>query len=190
MATNSSQDGYLLPSSVPIEDELLEDALHDALEGMTGIPGNLVRPRWQPEPPTQPDFNTNWVAFGVVRTSSDVFAYVEQASDTEARVYRDELLEVLHSFYGPNCTSNAKRMRDGFSVGQNHDQLRVNNIALVSVGDVTHLPALLKEKWVQRVDLTVTYRRRSVRSYPVLTILSARVEIRSEQSTTFVNVEP
>jgi len=182
MANDSSEAGYLAPAAAFPYDTALENILHDIVMGITGLPGDLVRPRWQTEPPQQPDFNTDWCAFGIVRTSADTFAYEghDPAGDGHDTVDRDELLYVLHSFYGPNAHGYCERFRDGFEISQNRDAAIAAGIGLVEVGEATILPALLKEKWVKRVDATVTYRRRTSRTYPVLTIVGGDVELNTE----------
>lgn len=182
MATNSSEAGYLLPTAAAEYGDNLDDVLQGAVVGMTGIAGSLVRPRWQPEPPQQPAFSTDWVAFGVTRSSVDVFAFERHGAESEA-VERDELLFVLHSFYGPNSHAMCERFRDALEISQNRDVLRDAGISLVEVEGATILPALLKEKWVKRVDVTVIYRRRTSRVFPVLTIQSAQGSVVTDNST-------
>lgn len=185
MATNSSQAGYLLPTAQAVYDNALDDLLHDVVVGITGLPGDLVRPRWQPEPPQQPDFAVNWVAFGLRNSTVDSFAHEEEAADgTSAAIQRDETLYYLHSFYGPGAHGLAERFRDGFEISQNRDVLRDLGLGLVEVQEITKAPALLKEKWVPKVDVVVVYRRRTSRSYPVLTIQSATGGLVTDIGTT------
>src|ERR1022692_10145 len=70
-STTASPNGpgaFLAPTSgfLNAEDDALDALLQGLVVGVTAIPGNLVRPRWQPVPPPQPDQNTNWCAIGVV----------------------------------------------------------------------------------------------------------------------------
>ena len=185
MATNSAEPGYLEPSASPVYDDGLEDILQAAIVGITGLAGTLVRPRWQPEPPQQPDFAIDWCAFGLTDTEVDTFAYDKHdpAGQGVNRVQRDEVLTVLHSFYGPNAHANCERLRDGFEVSQNRDFLRTNGITLIEVGKAQQLPALVKEKWVKRIDTTIQYRRRTSRTFQVLTITSAQGQIVTEEYT-------
>lgn len=183
MATSSLTSGYLPPTAASEYGDPLDDVLQAAIVGVTGIPGKYVRPRWTPEPLPQPPFSTNWAAFGVVRSVVDTFSYEKHEAETTA-VERDELLYVLHSFYGPDSHGMAERFRDGLEVSQNRDALRAQKIVLVEVGEATVLPALLKEKWVKRVDVSVTYRRRTSRTYAVLTIQSAQLGLDNEQYVT------
>jgi len=176
MAVNSSEAGSLLPTGPqPPYDNALDDLLHATLVGLTGIAGSLVRPRWQPEPPQMPDFNTNWIAFGVVRSSRDAFAYMghQAAADGSDELQRTEELQVLVSCYGPNAHGFQELISDGLEVTQNRDALTSNNIALVECQEAVVLPALLKEKWVRRVDMTIVLRRKIIRIYPVLNLQQA-----------------
>lgn len=189
MANDSSSAGYLAPGSEPDYDDDLDDVLQAAVVGITGLPGNLVRPRWQPNPPQQPEFDVNWCAFGVTRVSGDTFSYQgfdPTANDANGAVSleEDELLYCLASFYGPNAMRNCKRLRAGLAIGQNRAMLASNNVALVEVGESVNLPALLQEKWVKRVDVTVTFRRRTHRSFSILSIESGDVGLDNEHYVT------
>jgi len=190
MATNSTTTGYLAPTTAPEYDDALNDILHDAIVGITGITGDLVRPRWQPEPPTQPAFTTNWCAFGIVRSVVDEFAAETMAASGTYTVERDEQLFTLHSFFGPSSHAYAERLRDGISVPQNRDALLAHNVAVQEVQEATILPALLKEKWTRRVDVTIVYRRRTSRVYSVLTIASAVGTLVTESRTVPLTVTP
>jgi hypothetical protein len=106
----------------------------------------------------------------------DTFAFERQGTN-EAAIERDELIDYLHSFYGPGASGVAERFRDGFEVAQNRDTLAANNIGLVEVQKAQKVPALLKSKWVTKVDVVVTYRRRTSRSYPILTTTSAQGQL-------------
>ena len=185
MATNSSTLGYLAPTAAAAYDNTLEDILQAAVVGITGLAPELVRPRWQPEPPQQPDFSVDWCAFGITDTEVDTFAYDrhDPVGDGTNKVERDEIITVLHSFYGPNAHAYCERLRDGFEVSQNRDVLRSYNITLVEVGRAQQLPALLKEKWVKRIDTSIQYRRRTSRTYAVLTITSAQGQLVTEGYT-------
>lgn len=187
MATDSTASGYLAPSSSPVYDDALDDILQAATAGITGLPGNLVRPRWQPEMPQQPAFDVNWCALGVTRTVVDTFAYHSQDAESQA-VERDETLYVMHSFYGPNAAGICERFRDGLEIPQNRAELRAQGVAIVEVEEARNLPALLKEKWVKRVDVTVVYRRRTSRVYPVRTITSGQLGLDNELWVTPITV--
>jgi hypothetical protein len=187
MPNDSSTAGYLSPSAAPPYDDALADILHDAIAGITGLPDSLVRPRWQPEPPPRPAFDVDWVAFGVSVEPADTFAW-QGTVGPDYEVQRDELVRVLHSFYGPNCESFERRLRDGLALSQNRDGLKANNINLIEVQDPVKLPRLLQEKWVQRVDVTIVYRRRTSRKYAVLPVEIFQAGLDNEDYFTPINV--
>lgn len=192
MANDSTSAGFLSPASVPLYSDGLDDALQAAIVGITGIPGSLVRPRWQPEPPNQPPFSTDWCAFGVTRTDSDIFSYtntdeLDQGFGVVA-IERTEEITVLHSFYGPNSDAYCARLRAGLDLSQNRDTLTTSGIALVAVQEALKLPALLQKKWVKRVDVTIIYRRRVSWQYPVNALTSGQAGLDNELYTTPINI--
>lgn len=193
MANDSSAAGYITPLVAPGYDAALDAILQGAVVGITGLPGNLVRPRWQPEPPIQPDFNTDWCALGVTRSTPDVFSYdrhdpIGNGGNGQTFVEEDELLTVLHSFYGPDSSLNCELFRKGLMITQNRDVLASNGIYLVEVQEAIILPALLKEKWVRRVDATVIYRRRTSTSYAILNLQQSQVTIGNDSFSETANV--
>ncbi|MFT2520511.1 hypothetical protein ACMWQB_30330, partial [Escherichia coli] len=62
----SATGGYLVPAvaSPPLDDDDLDNLLHDMIAGISGLPRAMVRPRWQPTVPKQPEPGVNWCAFG------------------------------------------------------------------------------------------------------------------------------
>lgn len=196
MATASIS--YLLPSSspAPIYGDALDDVFQINIAGITGITDTtLIRPRWQPEPPNQPDFGTNWVAFGVQVVDGDRFSYRKHdpygngglGSDS---LEKDETLQLLISFYGPNGTALCKQYQDGLQIDRNRDDLMVSGIKLVEVQEARVLPALLKEKWVRRIDISATFRRRIKRSYSIPTVVGDSVNLDNEQYQTPIVIPP
>ena len=175
MATDSSVAGYLAPVSSAIYDDALDDTFQALIAALTGVSGDLVRPRWVVEPSNRPDFATNWVAFGCSKGEVDTFAYDrhDPTNPGSTSVERDEILSVFCSFYGPNAHGLCERMRDGLEVSQNRDVLSAVGIALVEVQEAAVLPSLLKEKWIRRVDVTVMFRRRTGRKFAILHFTAA-----------------
>lgn len=190
MANDSSVAGYLNPSAASPYDDALDDFLHGVIVGLTGLPGSLVRPRWQAEPLQRPEFSVNWCSFGLARAEVDAFAYEHNHSEGEGPVIveRDEILSYAHSFYGPNAHGLAERFRDGLEIPQNRDVLQSGDIGLVEVQEAVKVPSLMAERWVPKIDVTVLYRRRTSRSYPVLTIRSAGIEIVTPDGSTPISV--
>lgn len=189
---------YLAPgaSPAPIYDDALVDVFQINVVGITGIPGNLVRPRWQPEPPNQPDFNVNWAALGVTVADGDRFAY--KAHDPAGNgglgadyLEKDERIDVMLSFYGPNALGNAKRYEDGLQIDRNRDDLLAYGIKLKEVLASRNIPALLKNKWVTRVDVPVIFMRRIRRVYGVPTVVGIpNGSLNNEQYVTQLVVTP
>lgn len=142
----------------------------------------MVRPRWQPEPPDIPAFGVDWASIGITGREADTFASeihnpAGEGSDT---VYRQELLEILVTFYGPNADQYASYLREGVSVAQNREVLQQNAFGLVSVGDLVTVPELIKNRWIYRVDLPVTFRRAIEYVYPVLNLESAEFDLNTD----------
>lgn len=190
---------YLAPDAIPavIDDDALDDAFHDLLAGITGVPATLVRPRWQPTPPTQPDFNTDWIAFGVSVSDVDKFAYIGHLASGNGglgtnSVERDETLKLQCSFYGPNCKTKLALFRDGVMVDSNRFDLEALGIKFIEVQETVNLPALMKERWVKRLDVTSIFRRRVKRIYsvPSLVGIPSMVDLDNEQYHTILPVPP
>lgn len=199
MANDSTSAGFLVPvTNEPQNDDALDDALHATIVGVVGrIEPELVRPRWQPNPPNRPMNSTNWIAFGVVRTEPDVFAWEGHevantgagAADTTV-VERDELLYVLVSFFGPQAAANDARLRAGLDLAQNRYMLRPLNVGFVEYQAPVKVPSLLKETWVPRVDATLVLRRRSVHRYQVRSLAHATGMLDNEFYLTPLKIDP
>lgn len=192
MANDSTTAGYLVPTDTPpLDDNALDDFLHDWVQGVTGFADPaLIRPRWQPEPPIQPAFNVNWIALGVTNSTTDDDAYEEHDPTGLGvdSVMMTEELTVLASFYGPLASQNAKLFRTGVKLSQNRDVLRAAGMGLIGAGQATTVPALTKETWVRRVDVTFMLRRNVTRAYQIRTIASAQAVVDNELYTTPVTV--
>ena len=179
MGNNSSTGGYLVenpaPAPLPMEGQDLSRFLQQLVVGITGLDGTFVRPRWQPTPPAQPDVSTDWCAIGIVlRTPDDnPVLWHDSTGNGQDMLMRHEELEILASFYGPNCQDFASQLRDGVYLGQNRENLLINDMGLVGVGEIQAVPELINQQWVNRCDVKVTIRRQIRRTYPVLNLLTA-----------------
>lgn len=188
---SSSAAGFLAPLASPIYDNPLDDFFHAFLAALSTIPGALVRPRWQPEPPNLPAFTTDWMAWGIVDVDTDRFAYQGQASDDDQFVVeRDEILTMLMSFYGPRAGQLASQVSASMQLSQNRAYLRTQNITLIEVMNQSRVPALLKEKWVPRVDQRVLFRRRASWAYQVHQLEDFKAELDNELYTTNLGAAP
>ena len=193
MPNDSTTAGFLVPvGAVPTHDRALEDLIQVAIAGITGLPTALVRPRYQQVVPNQPDFETNWCAFGVSVSGQDTFAYQRHVpslvSGGDSVVERDEFLDILTSFYGANNNQFMARWRDGLSIDQNRAQLASYGIKLIGLGTPVPVPALLKNQWTRRVDLTCQFARRVSTTFGIRSIQSAEVILDTEDQSTVITV--
>lgn len=183
---------YVLPSVSPavIEGNALEDLFQATLSGITGIDGAFVRPRWQPEPPNMPDFTQDWMAFGITAMPADKYVYLRQLDDSTVELQCSEELQMLCSFYGPNCQNLAAILRDGLQIQQNRQPLAAVKIKLVEVGEPRQVPSLFKQIWTKRIDESVRFRRWVVRRYAVNSIESVMAGLDNEIYITPIIVNP
>src|SRR5574340_383319 len=81
MANTSATGGYLSPdaSALPLEGDALDALLQGMVVGITGLPGAMVRPRWQSVVPKQPEPTVDWCAIGI--TTSDRTDYPVEEHD-------------------------------------------------------------------------------------------------------------
>lgn len=158
MSNTSATGGFLRLSPVPGQREI-EDVFHDCIAGVTGLPGDLVRPRWQPDPPREPNTDANWCAFGITAYTPLNFPVVEHHGEGEGRdtITDHENLSVLASFYGPGHMDLARIMRRGLHIAQNRQCLRANGLAFVRAGTIIPVPALVGAGWRARADLPLTF---------------------------------
>jgi len=179
MANTSATGGYLAPTAPVLpEDDELDNLLQELVAGVTGLPGDMVRPRWQATVPKQPEPTENWCALGIPRQQNDAGPAIQHDGDGDGsdEYIRHQQIELLCSFYGPAAKGYAQRLADGMAIPQNNEQLASNGLKFVSVSDVQAAPALINQQWNRRYDLTLTLRRKITRTYPVLNLLSAEVQ--------------
>ncbi|KVP48396.1 LIC_12616 family protein [Burkholderia ubonensis] len=185
--TDSSTGGYLAPSDdVPlVEDDELDDLVHDLIAGVTALPGDLVRPRWQPTVPKQPEPGVDWCAFGVQEQEPDAGPAIQHdgAGDGHDTYIRHQDIDVLCTFYGPRAKGYAQRLADGLAIPQNREQLQKDDMAFIGVGPIRAVPDFVNQQWVRRYDMTVTLRRKITRTYAVLNLKSATVATTTDSST-------
>lgn len=212
-SSGSNFVGYLAPiSTPPLEGDALEDTIHDLIAGVSGLDGTLVRPAWQIEPANIPTAGTAWAAFRIARREIALFPYVghdgaytypDPQQDPPLKgadqLQQQEQLEVLVSFYdlgagatngvGGQADAYCALFRDGLYIAQNREALMAQGIVLAYTGDAIAVPSLLKERWLYRVDLSLTLRRAIERTYPVYNIESAQGTITKDNPTVTVGFE-
>jgi hypothetical protein len=183
---DSSSGGFLAPAANPLntEDNALDAILQGLVVGVTAIPGNLVRPRWQPVPPPQPDQDTDWAAIGVVDEDPEpnVATVHSGAGNGSSTTYENDIITVLASFYGPTARGNANLLRSGLMVAQNRETMLVNtNLALLGIpGKSTFVPEIVNNVTVRRVDIELRFRRRTILVWPIDNLLVAKGTIATD----------
>lgn len=186
MPDNTSATGG--PLQPALDPALLQDASEDVLtalvSGVTGLPGDLVRPRWQEKPPAQPSKDTDWCGVGITRTAAeDGAASVvihDGAGEGRDILRRHERVEVMASFYGPNSAFYATLLRDGLALPQNREPMVLADIGLIDIGPIMPAAELVNSTWLRRHDLTLTLRRQTNRIYAIRNLTSAAGAVQAE----------
>lgn len=176
MPNDSSTGGFLPGTDVSaLADDALDNVLQQTVVGITGLDGSLVRPRWQPVVPKQPEPGTDWCAIGVTRFDPMDYPIEthDSSGDGSSTLTHWEEFTLLASFYGPTGQGNARRLRDGLYVSQNREALIAQGVDLVGADEVQTVPDLVNEQWVRRYDLSIRMRASAVRVYQILNLLSA-----------------
>jgi hypothetical protein len=170
--------GYI-DSIPPLVGQPLDNFLEQAVAAVTGLDPIMVRPRFQNEPPNLPDFGVNWAAVGVVRYDPVGYPGARHDPTGNGRDWQQdtEELDLLCSFYGPDCDRNSRQLRSGIFVAQNREALYLNGMGLVDVGSRLRVPAYIKERWTDKIDMTVRLRRVVVEVYPVLNLRSVAGQV-------------
>lgn len=182
--SNTSASGGFLRLSPAQGQYQLEDVLHEVFTGITGFAGELVRPRWQPDPPEVPEPDVNWCAFGITQFDPANFPEIRHHGKGQGR---DELvdyedLQVLVSFYGPLHMVNARALRRGLHVPQNRALLRPAGLAFVRAGTITPVPEMVALGWRARADVSLTFRLETKSCFAVLNLLKTEGSVTSETS--------
>lgn len=193
MSNTSATGGFLSPEVSPsvLDDTALTDFLQSLVVGIAGIPGNMVRPRWQAEPANIPAYGQNWAAIGIQNRTPETYAYFHRvvSGNTEYdELKRHELLHILVSFYGPNAESNCSIFRDGLQIPQNLEAMALKSFGLVETGEPINVPSLVKERWLMRVDLPFVVRHQLIRHYAVESLAAAKININNEHYTETINL--
>jgi hypothetical protein len=187
---------YILPDDPePLADDPLADGLQAAIAGISGLPGKLVRPRWQPQPPPQPPVATTWAALGVTEQVPDANGYIKHNGLSagglgDSYLQRHESLTVLVSFYGPQCQRFAERLGQGLLIESNREGLDALGIKLHSIGALRHVPELINDQWLRRVDVEIRFRRQLNYVYSVRNIVAADIYLENDAAQPATTIIP
>jgi hypothetical protein len=181
--SNTSATGGVLSAAapLPIDDVALDAVFQSLVASVTGLDGTLVRPRWQPEVPKQPEPHINWCAIGILEVDQDDGPWLIYDEPSNTELYWDhESIELLASFYGPNAQQYARLLRAGLNVPQNTEALLPYAIRYVSCGPIRPTPELLSQQWIKRQDISLSFRRKVEMIFDVQNILIAEVNLRDD----------
>lgn len=160
---------YILPTSAPLP---LEPLLQTVIVGVTALPGALVRPSWQPDPPLRPARTTDWCGFRVANLTADDDSVLTTQGAT-GRLDRNESGEWAVSMYGPGCQAMCGVLRDGLQIPQNREAMRAQGVVIVRSERIVHVPELINDVWFDRADITFQIAREVRRAYSILSFVSA-----------------
>lgn len=187
MSNTTATGGYLSPlvQSPPLEDSGLDAFFQQMVAGITGLPGNMVRPRWQPYVPKQPEPSIDWCAIGITIIEPDAGPYIVHDGAANAglgldHMQRHESIDLACTFYGPQAATYAAIFRDGIALPPNTDILRQNGMGLVECGEFRAVPDIVNQQWIRRYDIVPRFRRQVLRDYPVLNIVSVPDQITAD----------
>lgn len=181
MANNSATGGYLSSTLSPLPGSLsLEDFIHNVIAGVSGISNQLVRPKYQTNPPKQPPLETDWIAFSIQNIDPDTFAYNGLDANGNDLLKRQQTIEIQCSFYGPLSYENVNAFIDGFQIAQNLEALQIANMGFKETSKPVRGPDLSNDRWVQRYEVSLFLVRQVVRTYPILSFASAMGTIHTD----------
>lgn len=174
MSNTSATGGYLTLTSLPVTDRDLSRLVHDVLAGVTGLNAELVRPAWQVNAPIRPLLDVLWCAYSIVnRTTEAGTAWQQWQSATGSQLQRMESFDVVASFYGPDCQTYAGILRDGLELSQNREQLALLAVTYAYADQIVHVPELVNDRWYDRADIMLHFRRTIKNTYAILNLTNA-----------------
>ena len=189
----SATGGYLVDQPPkPAGHHALVHALQHMLSELTELPGNLVRPRWQPVMPTQPPADVTWAAIGVTQVEADEYPYIKHIGNVTMpgatgpgmdQMQRHLTITTLVSFYGPEADDKAGEFRDALYVGLNYGPVFDLGLKLRTVHDLSRAPEIINQQWIDRVDLQIEFRVQIDRYYAILNIDGAQVNLRHDDGS-------
>lgn len=172
MPNTSATGGYLIPTNIVLDNNLLKRFMHDVIVGVTGLDNTVVRPAYQENAPPILDIDVDWCAFLIKNRRTEAMPWLVQGN-SDATLATNELFDVMVSFYGPNSSGYAAILRDGLEIPQNSDVLVSAGIAVLGSEALQYLPELVNDRWYERTDITINMNRNLSRTYAILSLLGA-----------------
>lgn len=183
---------YITPGiiSPPIPGNLtLTRFIQTVLVGISGLPGPMVRPKWQIEPPKQPNICVNWMSFGIENANPDANGYLSTDNNGVTTSQRHEELEISCDLYGPEALEIYGILRDGFQLPQNRFALEQANMGFINILSARRIPDLINERFVNRRVTTINLRREIQRLYPIPTLIGVNGTIYTDLNDYQLNFE-
>lgn len=163
-------------------DAALDATFQAFISGVTGLPGDNVRPRWQQIPPPQPDISIDWCAFGIIDTRPIYGAQITSnppgENDNGSINYAlHESIDLLVTFYGPDAGNYAWLLRDGAQIPQNLQGLESVGMGYVESGPIRTVSELVNQQWLRRVDIPLYLRRVVTRVYAIPNVAVTQIDL-------------
>lgn len=178
---DSSTGGYLLPTGIAaLNDAALDGLFQLLISNLSGIAPRFVRERFSAEPQVPPPSGSTWCAVGVTDIDDDAFPQQEMRSDGTYVLTNQEVLTVLCSFYGPMAQKAARMARNGIQIAQNREAIEAAGIYLKAPGKPIKAPALVENRWQNRIDVSFVFRRAIRDAYAILPVDSAEIEFNTD----------
>jgi hypothetical protein len=177
-----SYNPFFVPAA-PLEDDALDAVLQAMVVGITGLSGDLVRPRWQVVSPKQPERDVNWCSIGVITSTPDDNPVVQHLSGLSVNdqagdlLQEHEELEILVSFMGPLCKTNLGIFRSGVRLATNIQVLKSVGLYFKEIEEGRAAHELINQYWIRRWDSTLIFKRMVSRVYGVPNIVEANIHL-------------
>jgi len=189
--SNSSATGGFITARMPVPPTAgqFEAMLQSMVSTLSALPGNLVRPRWQHVPPTQPPPETNWASVGVVRQERDDYPYIIHHSDTlpgEPHPGYDEMQRhlthyIVATFYGDEAEDYGGLLREGLYMAQNWEPWAPLGVKLRDAEiHMQRAPEWINNQYINRIDVSFVLRQMIVRYYPIYNIERANILMQAD----------
>jgi hypothetical protein len=190
---NSATGGPIVPvQSTLVDGVALDDILQGFIVGLTGLPGNMVRPRWQLVPLPAPDATTDWCAIGIteryqlgVREISQHYTVspstadpVDPTGDGYTESWEVWFYRLMVTFYGPNSSLNGRSMLRNISIAQNLEYLYPYSMQIVRVPrSMRTMSELVNQQYIQRQDIELELTNKISSIWPIENIQKAQITI-------------